>query len=83
MPLIGSPRNNYRGADRPKEVHARPVPETQRVRGSRDLPLGLSEGFFLAEIMKFDHLGRLGSVPAVRENGLMRIEGWDCRVTNR
>ncbi len=60
----------------PKEVHAWTVRSGSTVQKAAGvIHSDFEKGFIRAEIMKFDDLNRLGSEVALRENGLIRVEG--------
>ncbi|MDI3317955.1 MAG: redox-regulated ATPase YchF [Bacillota bacterium] len=58
------------------EVRAWPVPAgTTARRAAGKIHSDLERGFIRAEVVAFDDLARLGSMKAVREAGLLRLEG--------
>ncbi|MDI3297798.1 MAG: redox-regulated ATPase YchF [Bacillota bacterium] len=58
------------------EVRAWPVPAgTTAKRAAGKIHSDLERGFIRAEVVAFDDLARLGSMKAVREAGLLRVEG--------
>jgi hypothetical protein len=62
----------------PKEVHAWTVPKGSTAQQAAGvIHSDFARGFIRAEIMKYDDLARLGSEQAVRENGLLHLEGKD------
>ena len=65
----------------PKEVHAWTVPEGTNVSSAAGVVHSdFERGFIRAEIMKFADLARLGSEQAVKDCGLLRVEGKDYQV---
>ena len=42
----------------------------------------LEKGFIRAEIAPYDHMDRLGSYQALKEEGLLRVEGKDYILQN-
>ncbi|MEK9135878.1 MAG: DUF933 domain-containing protein [Bacteroidota bacterium] len=64
-----------------KEVHAWTVArETTAPEAAGVVHSDFEKGFIRAEIMKYDDLVRLRSEQAVKDNGLLRIEGKECVV---
>ena len=62
----------------PKEAHAWTVRKgATAVEAAGVIHTDFERGFIRAEIMKFADLDRLGSEPAVKERGLLHIEGRD------
>jgi hypothetical protein len=62
----------------PKEVHAWTLPKGSTAQQAAGvIHSDFARGFIRAEIMKYDDLARLGSEQAVRENGLLHLEGKD------
>ncbi|MFN0157122.1 MAG: redox-regulated ATPase YchF [Bacteroidota bacterium] len=60
----------------PKEVHAWTIPKGSLApQAAGAIHSDFEKGFIRAEIMKFDDLQRLGSEQAIKENGLLHIEG--------
>ncbi|MEX0601935.1 MAG: redox-regulated ATPase YchF, partial [Bacteroidota bacterium] len=60
----------------PKEVHAWTLSRGSTApEAAGTIHSDFEKGFIRAEIMKFTDLDRLGSEAAVKENGLMRVEG--------
>lgn len=65
----------------PKELHAWTVPAgTTASVAAGKVHTDFETGFIRAEVMSFEDLDRLGSEHAVREHGLMRVEGRDYLV---
>ncbi len=65
----------------PKEVHAWTLKSGSTVQQAAGIiHSDFEKGFIRAEIMKFDDLSRLGSEVALREKGLIRIEGKEYLV---
>lgn len=65
----------------PKEVHAWTVERgTAAPQAAGTIHSDFEQGFIRAEIMRFADLDRLGSEAAVKENGLMRVEGREYLV---
>jgi GTP-binding protein YchF len=61
-----------------KEVHAWTVHKgATAAEAAGEIHTDFERGFIRAEIMKFEDLDRLGSEPAVKEQGLLHIEGRD------
>jgi len=60
----------------PKEVHAWTIPVGTRAPGAAGvIHSDFEKGFIRAEIMKFEDLHRLGTEQAVKDAGLLHIEG--------
>lgn len=60
----------------PKEVHAWTIEKgTLAPQAAGAIHSDFEKGFIRAEIIKFPDLDRLGSEPAVRDAGLMKVEG--------
>ncbi|MDP8928624.1 MAG: YchF family ATPase [Actinomycetota bacterium] len=67
----------------PNEARAWTVPNgTRAQRAAREIHSDLERGFVRAEVIRFEDYDRLGSEGAVREAGLLRIEGRDYQVTD-
>jgi GTP-binding protein YchF len=65
----------------PKEVHAWTVERgTAAPQAAGIIHSDFERGFIRAEIMAFEDLNRLGSEAAVKERGLLRIEGRDYTI---
>lgn len=65
----------------PKEVHAWTVERGSHApHAAGQIHSDFERGFIRAEVMKYEDLDRLGSELAVKENGLLRIEGRDYVV---
>ncbi len=63
------------------EVKAWTIPQgTTALKAAGKIHSDMEKGFIRAEVMAFDDLYRLGSVKAVKENGLYRSEGRDYVV---
>jgi ribosome-binding ATPase len=63
------------------EAHAWTVRTgTTAPRAAREVHSDMERGFIRAEVIRFDDYDRLGSEQAVREAGLLRLEGRDYRV---
>ncbi len=64
-----------------KELHAWTVPDgTTAPAAAGRVHTDFEAGFIRAEVMRFEDLDRFGSEHAVREHGLMRVEGRDYVV---
>jgi len=60
----------------PKEVHAWTIPQgTTAPAAAGVIHSDFEKGFIRAEIMKCSDLTRLGSEQAVKDNGLLHVEG--------
>jgi hypothetical protein len=60
----------------PKEVHAWTLPRGSTApQAAGVIHSDFEKGFIRAEVMKYDDLTRLGSEQAVKDNGLLHIEG--------
>ena len=60
----------------PKEVHAWTIPRGSLApQAAGAIHSDFEKGFIRAEIMKYEDLKRLGSEQAIKENGLLHIEG--------
>ncbi|MDP8961399.1 MAG: redox-regulated ATPase YchF [Actinomycetota bacterium] len=67
----------------PNEARAWTVPAGTRARrAAREVHSDLERGFVRAEVIRLEDYDRLGSEWAVREAGLLRIEGRDYQVTD-
>ncbi len=65
----------------PKEVHAWTTPRGSTApQAAGVIHTDFEKGFIRAEIMKFADLDRLGSEPAIKEQGLLHIEGRDYLI---
>ncbi|MGB2868174.1 MAG: DUF933 domain-containing protein, partial [Bacteroidota bacterium] len=65
----------------PKEVHAWTIKMGSTApQAAGVIHTDFEKGFIRAEILKFADLNRLGSEAAVRENGLLHIEGREYLV---
>ncbi|MBM4170049.1 MAG: redox-regulated ATPase YchF [Ignavibacteria bacterium] len=65
----------------PKEVHAWTIPSGTRAQeAAGSIHTDFEKGFIRAEVMSFSDIDRLGSEHAVKEHGLLRIEGRDYVV---
>ncbi len=65
----------------PKEVHAWTVPaNTPAPRASARIHTDFEKGFIRMEVIKYDDLIRLGSEQAVKDAGLLHVEGKDYLV---
>lgn len=63
------------------EVHAWTIPKgTKSQAAAGKIHTDFERGFIRAEVMSFDDINRLGSEAAVRDSGLLRIEGRDYTV---
>lgn len=61
-----------------KEAHARTIRKgTTALQAAGSIHSDFEKGFIRAEIMKFNDLDRLGSEAAVREHGLLHVQGRD------
>ncbi|MBI4714839.1 MAG: redox-regulated ATPase YchF, partial [Nitrospirae bacterium] len=61
-----------------KEVRAWTVPEgTRAPQAAGQIHSDIERGFIRAEVMRFEDLDTLGSSAAVKEKGLLRLEGKD------
>jgi GTP-binding protein YchF len=64
-----------------KEVHAWTIHKgTKAQQAAGEIHTDFERGFIRAEVMTYEDLVKLGSEPAVREKGLMRIEGKEYEV---
>jgi hypothetical protein len=64
-----------------KEVRAWPLPAgTPAIEAAGRIHTDIQRGFIRAEVVSFADLDRLGSFAAVRERGLLRLEGRDYIV---
>lgn len=64
-----------------KEVRSWPLPAgTPAIEAAGRIHTDMQRGFIRAEVVTFDDLDRLGSFQAVREKGLLRLEGRDYIV---
>jgi len=67
----------------PKEVHAWTVPRgTLAPQAAGTIHSDFEKGFIRAEIMKFDDISRLNSESAVKDKGLLRIEGKEYVISD-
>ncbi len=67
----------------PKEVRAWTVGrDTPAPRAAGEIHTDIERGFIRAEVMKYDDLVRLGSEQAVKEQGLLAIEGKEYRIAD-
>ncbi len=58
------------------EVRAWPVPQgTTAPKAAAEIHSDIERGFIRAEVMRYEDLDRLGSEKAVKEKGLLRLEG--------
>jgi Predicted GTPase, probable translation factor len=58
------------------EVRAWPVPKgTTAPKAASEIHSDIERGFIRAEVMSYADLDRLGSEKAVKEKGLLRLEG--------
>ncbi len=65
----------------PKELHAWTIPSGTRAQEAAGrIHTDFEKGFVRAEVMAFSDIDRLGSEHAVKEHGLLRIEGRDYVV---
>ena len=65
----------------PKEVRAWTVGrDTPAPQAAGEIHSDMERGFIRAEVMKYDDLVRLGTEQAVRERGLLAIEGKEYRI---
>ena len=65
----------------PKEVHAWTVNRgTNAAAAAGEIHSDFETGFIRAEVMSYEDLDRYGSEQAVKEKGLMRVEGRDYVV---
>ncbi|MBI3005377.1 MAG: redox-regulated ATPase YchF [Ignavibacteriales bacterium] len=65
----------------PKEVHTWTIEQGMLApEAAGSIHSDFEKGFIRAEIMSFSDLDRLGSEAAVKENGLMRVEGREYRI---
>jgi len=64
-----------------QEVHAWPLPAgTSAIEAAGRIHTDIQRGFIRAEVVSFADLDRLGSFAAIRETGLLRLEGRDYIV---
>jgi len=69
----------FTGGD--KEVHAWTIHKgTKAPQAAGEIHTDFEKGFIRAEVYHYDDLMKFGSEPAVREKGLMRVEGKDYEV---
>jgi len=65
----------------PKELHAWTVRRgTTAPEGAGEIHSDFQRGFIRAEVIRFDDLARLGTEQAVKDAGLLAIEGKDYRI---
>ncbi len=65
----------------PKETRAWLVPRgTKAPKAAGKIHTDIERGFIRAEVYKYDDLVRLGSVKAIKENGLVSLEGKDYEI---
>ncbi len=67
----------------PKEVRAWTIGrDTPAPRAAGEIHTDIERGFIRAEVMKYDDVVRLGSEQAVKEQGLLAIEGKEYRIAD-